>query len=145
MNQGTFDPISLRLANGLSLLDTEGMRQLIKARLDSRQWWVIVAGPSQDRGRFTHRLESEHYAGTAGADFETLLVPNPRLGLITIFLARKLRCLPGEIETLITQCSGGPLTGQMDLTRQDVIIISDGPDAAKLLARWLVDFIEKGE
>jgi hypothetical protein len=118
------------------------MRQLIKARLDSHEWWVLVSGPSQDQSGLIRRLEATHYAGEAGTDFETLLIPDTRLGLVAVFLARKLRCLPSEMQAVLQRHSGAPLPGStVDLSKRDLFIISDDRRTAAALTKWLAELI----
>ena len=101
----------------VSLLDEEGIREKLRQRINSRDWWVIFPMTRID---VLEDIERSFYSGKANVDFEILMGPN--LPGFAIALAKK------------SHMSVGMLAGKLGVR-----------DESQFRGRDIIQFGEEGE
>jgi hypothetical protein len=69
------------------------MREFIRERFKSREYWIVVCGASEAGAEFLGDIEDRHYAGKANVDFDLFVQPTG----IAIALCHKRRMSAGQL------------------------------------------------
>jgi hypothetical protein len=111
-------------------LDDADVKQLLKDRLDSREWWVLIpCGAS----KAIPLIESRHYWDDASSDFQAVLGGDcPVMGF---YFAKKTRMSPEELADIALQAgvqgSRDALVAQYQVG--DIVGFGGHPQAGALL------------
>lgn len=98
----------------ISLSTEAEARATIKARIDSKAWWVFVVGPG-----FTHYLElieDRFYQGERGRFFDIALLP----GGLSVAMADK-RFMSAQALAAVTAEDGGLTLPAADFEERDIV------------------------
>ena len=83
--------------------------EMIRERVASREWWVILAADQMgiDMAR---EVEEAHYQGDAALDFDMLVAARPFDGcpMLGVFFARKSRMTVEQLKAVIDGHTGDP-------------------------------------
>lgn len=85
---------------GIDLIDDKQIKQLLKDRLRSREWWLFIA-PDMRGNELMAIIEKRFYSGDANADFELIMQMHQELGLYAIVLAKKSHLPKAKLAKLI--------------------------------------------
>jgi hypothetical protein len=116
--------------------DEEGARQMIRERLVSKKWWVIIPYGSTDR--LLELLEERFYKGERNGDFHLLVGPIADRSIYCVCLALKKWAPPKRLARLLQECGikvSPELLSQRDLL--SFISPDDDPSAIVSVLRWL--------
>jgi hypothetical protein len=120
----------------VQLHDPESSRQLIRDRLISKKWWVLLL--PGDIPPFLSTLEERCYSGERNADFEIMMGSIAGSGFCCVCMARKKWATPKKLSALLQE-SGCTITPE-SLRRRDILIfVEPGSDDDSIVSvfRWL--------
>ena len=129
---------------GISFGDMDQSRQFIRAKLDSKEWWMFIV-LSLSTNQIVTTIEQTYYTDEASSDFDLILIPPDGLGVmhpfLAIYLAKKDHMTVQQL-IQIMQSYGSEITrGQ--LQRRDVLCLGNEEHRAqsfslmRLLNDWL--------
>ena len=122
---------------GVSLLSEDDGIALIRQRLRSRKWWMLLGIDNHSTG-WMSAIESRFYSGKKGRDFDLVMVIAPGRAVIGVALAKKTRMSPSQLSAFIAKESGQPPMNDELLTEKDCLCITaDQSERAVAMVTWL--------
>jgi hypothetical protein len=118
------------------LQDEASVRGLIRERLISKKWWVIIPYGSSDG--VLPLLEERFYSGERNGDFHLLVGPVADRSIYCVALGLKKWAPPKKLARLLQEC--GISIAPETLRQRDVLSLmgpGDDPSAIVSVLRWL--------
>jgi hypothetical protein len=125
----------------IKFCDEMEARQLIRERVTSDAWWVLV--PGDDVGlEVTKAVEERFYRGARSRDFEVMMLPL-EAGAPGVVMARKVHCPADALAPLLRRITpnGQPIPGEL-LDRKNFILLWN--NRAAVFINQFIDWMSRG-
>ena len=120
-------------------LSNEDIRNLILARLDSTEWWLLVDLAESELARV---IQERHYGVGTDGDFELLLGPQLGYFLPAFYLMRKSRMSAGELASCVSDAGGDTLP--VSAYEQRSFLFAPRRTAPSVLVEQFYDWLSQG-
>lgn len=119
----------------LDLTDEQGARQIVREKVFSKNWWLIlwVHGVA---GEFVSEIERLHYSGAKNEGFELMMVPMPPL--FALVFALKKHMSVNDLLKIMNRNIDNKLTVE-DLADRDLICPNVDLETLGRFSAWVGD------
>jgi hypothetical protein len=93
-------------------LDDVGIALMIKERMDSGEWWLLVPCDHDSHNPII-AIESKYYSGDASGDFHAVMVGDPDCPVHAFYFAKKSRMSPEELAEAMIEAGGAGGWGEL--------------------------------